>query len=206
MEDYLESLIIDLGADEMIICLTDDENFRKSILPTYKANRDNVPRPYLLKHLKEVMERDYTTYKRPGLEADDCLGILLTHPKLITGEKVCVSNDKDMKSLPGKHAHLSDRTVFEVSQEDADYWHMYQTLIGDSTDNYAGCPGVGPVKAEKILSGTDKTVPAMWEAVVEAYTKAKLSEEEALIQARVARILRYTDYNFKTKEPILWKP
>ncbi len=30
--------------------------------------------------------------------------------------------------------------------------------------------------------------------------------EDALQTARVARILRHTDYNFKTKEPILWQP
>ena len=29
---------------------------------------------------------------------------------------------------------------------------------------------------------------------------------DALVQARVARILRNTDFNFKTKEPTLWTP
>jgi DNA polymerase-1 len=41
---------------------------------------------------------------------------------------------------------------------------------------------------------------------VEAYAKKNLTADDALVQARVARILRHTDYNFKTKEPILWTP
>ena len=46
----------------------------------------------------------------------------------------------------------------------------------------------------------------LWAAVVATYEKAKLSEGDALTQARVARILRASDYDFKRKEPILWQP
>ena len=45
-----------------------------------------------------------------------------------------------------------------------------------------------------------------WQHVLKAYAKAGLSEEEALTQARVARICRSNDYDFKTKQVILWSP
>ena len=68
-------------------------------------------------------------------------------------------------------------------------------------DSYKGCPSVGAVTAKKIL---DKT--PTWEAVVEQFVKKNLTEEDALVQARIARILRAEDYDFKAKKPILWKP
>ena len=46
-----------------------------------------------------------------------------------------------------------------------------------------------------------------WDAVVEAFTfKAGLTEADALKQARLARILRWSDWNSETKTPILWSP
>jgi DNA polymerase-1 len=77
--------------------------------------------------------------------------------------------------------------------------------MGDSTDGYSGCPGVGKVKAERLLESLH-TPQEMWEAVVAAYEKAGLSEAEAITQARVARILRASDYDFVNKSVKLWSP
>ena len=82
---------------------------------------------------------------------------------------------------------------------------MMQCLIGDSSDNYTGCPGVGKVGAEKLLKDYRHDPVAMWGIVVQRYEKAGLSEDEALIQAQVSRICRASDYNFTTQSPILWR-
>jgi len=74
-----------------------------------------------------------------------------------------------------------------------------QTLMGDSTDNYKGCPKVGLKTAEKILAEN-----STWETVVAAFEKAGLSEEDALENARLARILRDGEYNNETGEVKLW--
>ena len=92
-----------------------------------------------------------------------------------------------------------------VSETEADWWHMYQTLCGDTTDGYAGLPGCGPKKAEKVIGTVDEPAPD-WAAVAAAFTAKSLSEEDALVQARVARICRASDYDFKNKEVILWTP
>jgi DNA polymerase-1 len=42
--------------------------------------------------------------------------------------------------------------------------------------------------------------------VVAAFESKGLTEEDALVQARVARICRASDYDFKTKEVKLWNP
>lgn len=210
MTAKIETVCEALGTDTLVVALTDtQENFRKSILPTYKGNRKDVRKPLLLAHLKDFLRSEYDTYDRPTLEADDILGILSTGQK-IAGEKIIVSIDKDLKCIPGllyNDAH-PDRGVIEVTEAEADYWHMMQTLMGDVTDGYKGCPGVGEVKAKAILSfaNTEDKRCEYWGVVVEAFKKAKLGEEEALRQARVARILRVTDYDFVNKKPILWTP
>jgi len=60
------------------------------------------------------------------------------------------------------------------------------------------------VKAEQLLEGCP--VEKWWEMIVAAYKAKGLGEEVALQNAQVARILQYTDYNFKAKEVILWQP
>jgi DNA polymerase-1 len=168
----------------------------------------------LLKHLKDRALDKYDASLRPTLEGDDCLGILSTMKK--TGDSIICSLDKDFKTIPGRHYNFGRKEFFEVTPQQADYWHMVQTLTGDTADGYTGCPGIGPKTAEKILQaaldeGTPWANPQQlreiyWQHVVKAYAKAGLSEEEALTQARVARICRTSDYDFKTKQVILWSP
>lgn len=190
------------------LCLTDSTgNFRRKILPTYKGNRASTKKPMILQHIKQWLIDERDAYFRPGLEGDDCMGILATMKG--KDERIIVSIDKDMKTIPGLFYRNEDDGLVEISNDEADYWHLFQTLTGDSTDGYSGCPGIGPKKAEAILMGVAKpwgTGKEAWDAVVTAFVKAGLGEEEALVQARVARILRASDYNFKKKEPKLWNP
>jgi hypothetical protein len=70
---------------------------------------------------------DGTVYIKPGLEADDCLGILATLPSFMRGrQKVIVSVDKDMKGIPGFFHDMGkpDLGIQPISREDADLWHM----------------------------------------------------------------------------------
>lgn len=225
-----------LKADELIVCLScpHEENFRMSVLPSYKGNRDYSNRPHLLGPIKAYLAEAYRTYARPTLEADDVMGILSTHPTLIPGKKIIVSEDKDMKTIPGWLWNpAKDPKPRLIEEQEADWWHLYQTLIGDSTDGYKGCPGVGKETAWGILGdgsgcigqesyehvfksgprkGTAETrwrkkhMESRWEAIVSWFAKAGLTEEDAQVQARVARICRASDYDFKNKQVKLWQP
>lgn len=201
VRDQIDNYMDDLKGKDYKLCLTDSAgNFRFGVLPTYKGNRASVKKPLVLKSVKQWMIDELDAYFRPGLEGDDCMGILATMKG--KGDKIIVSIDKDMKTIPGLFYRAGvDAEVVEISEPEADYWHLYQTLTGDTTDGYSGCPGIGPKKAEALLNGV-----ADWSVVVAAFEKAGLSENEALVQARVARILRASDYDFKKKEPILWNP
>jgi DNA polymerase-1 len=96
--------------------------------------------------------------------------------------------------------------MLTVTEDEADYWHMFQTLTGDTVDGFKGCPGMGPVGAQKLLGEAMATEDGMWPYVVKAYEKKKLTEADALTQARLARILRWGDWDKNKKEPILWTP
>jgi DNA polymerase-1 len=45
-----------------------------------------------------------------------------------------------------------------------------------------------------------------WNAIVRAYEKKGLTEADAIREARMARILRASDFDFKTMRPIPWMP
>lgn len=206
-----------LKADEVIVCLScpSSENWRLDVFPAYKANRKGAVRPLYLAAAKEYAAKEYPSYERPRLEADDIMGILSTHSRLVKGERIIVSEDKDLQGVPGLLFNpRKDAKVRRIDADLADRFHLYQSVIGDSTDGYPGAPGVGPAKAAWIL---DREEPPRWSEVVDAFVAAlarrenrSVTREEAhraaLVQARCARILRAEDYNFKTKEVILWEP
>jgi 5'-3' exonuclease len=209
VDEWLAELKAELGASDLIICLSSPsaECWRKDVLPSYKENRTDVEKPVLLMALKEHMETNYPSYRKPRLEADDIMGILSTHPTLIAGERIIVSEDKDMKTIPGwLYNPAKDSKPRLISEKEADQWHLYQSIIGDTTDGYKGCPGAGPVKAIALLDAANELDEDPWGLIVELYARKGLTEDDALVQAQVARICRSSDYDFKTQKVILWQP
>ena len=77
-----------------------------------------------------------------------------------------------------------------------------QSLSGDQTDGYAGLSGVGVKRATTLFESKGYS----WKTVVEAYEEKGMTEEDALLNARLARILTVDDYDFKRKRPIPWTP
>jgi DNA polymerase-1 len=178
-------------------------NFRLAIDPSYKSSRADKRKPLCYADLRETVNELYTTQTFPGLEADDVMGIMATQPKT---DHIIISQDKDMKTIPARVWDGKDGTLTRWTQEEADYWHMFQTLTGDAVDGYKGCPGMGAVGAGKLLGEAMATEDGMWPFVVKAFEKKKLTEADALRNARLARILRWDDWDRKKKEPILWTP
>lgn len=214
VDGIISALRDEVKADAIIVCISDDANWRKSLYPNYKAPRGKVRRPILLKPLKEYVRNGYKSYVRDTLEADDVLGILATHPTLIPGMKIIATIDKDLLQIPGRHIHIDTRVKRVVSEGAGDVQHLLQALTGDVTDNYPGCPGIGKKKASDIIekfcheTKHDSVFDAAgaWSAIVAAYVKKGLTEDDALLQARVARICRASDYDFATKSVRLWTP
>jgi DNA polymerase-1 len=210
LEKLIDKICKDCKAQNVVICLSDmKNNFRKKLNPNYKGNRKTI-KPILYEFLRGYMtQTGYKIYERPNLEADDVIGILATSNKIIKGDKVVWSLDKDFKTIPCKFHRAApngeDKSEV-ITPEAADWWFMYQTLIGDRVDGYEGCKGIGDKTARKILGGIgEKSLEEMWDSVKKSFEEKGYTEEEALLNARMARILRVEDYDFKNKEIKLWK-
>jgi DNA polymerase-1 len=205
VDQMIEEVKDQLKADKTVLALTcaDTPNFRREVYPEYKMNRANTRKPLLWKKTREYIIEKYDARIKPNLEADDVLGIMATMP-MPGATRIIASIDKDFLSIPGKFFNLKKGRMFEMTEAEADRNFMLQTLTGDATDHYPGCPGVGPKGADKILK-FEEGLPAMWKAVVQAYKNKGLTTEDALTQARCARILRFSDYDTAAKKPKLWE-
>ena len=200
--DAIETYMENFNTHIIKLCLTGSNNFRKKVASDYKANRIDKRKPLILKALREYAINNYDCYCEDKLEADDLMG-LYSQQQTSNNENIIVSIDKDMQTIPCKLSHDGEE-IITISQQQADYNFAIQCLTGDSTDNYKGCPSVGPAKAKQIL---EKATDSYWPCILEAYIKAGLTQKDALQQCRLAYILRKpNDYNFKTKRVKAWKP
>ena len=202
---WIKDLQKELQASEVWVYLSDKQNFRAGFFPEYKAQRRDKRKPMVLNALKEHMNKEWNALTVFNMEADDMLGVASTQER--KEKATIVSIDKDFKSIPGSlyNPDKPEEGIVDITLDEANQWHLYQTLVGDASDNYKGCPGVGPKKAEQLL-GKGETYVDKWNIVCDAFDKAGLSSKHALTQARVARILRNEDYDGATGTVQLWKP
>ena len=181
--------------DEMILFFSDSKNFRKDIQKNYKGHR-NRKKPCAYRRVINKLSEEYSVIKMPTLEADDSMGIYATKN---TGN-IIVSPDKDMRQIPGMLWNFEESTL--IKPEEGAKWHLIQSIAGDNTDGYSGIPGFGVKRAVALFEEKGYS----WKTVVEAFKEKGLSEDIALENARLARILTNEDYDDEKMEPILWSP
>ncbi len=201
----IETMVKTLKADSCMLALTGKENFRKDLLPSYKDPRSKTKKPLAHTAVRQALTDKYETVLVSGIEGDDVLGILSTSPEYMADhQKIIVSIDKDFKTIPGWLYNPTERTLTEVTEEDADRYLYIQAIAGDRTDNYLGITGYGEKTAEKYLAGVPHE--DLWKKTLELYLNKGYTEEEALVQLRCARILRYEDWDNETSKPRLFVP
>ena len=194
-DKLIKRYVEECGVDWFCLCFSDKQNFRKSIHPEYKSARKKIRKPVGYSYMIDWCRDNYRTVTLPKLEADDVMGIKSNSTTII------ISDDKDMKTIPTKIYRPMSNEFLDISKQEADKNFLTQALTGDSTDGYKGLSGVGIKKAEVILGSRPS-----WGAVEAAYIKAGYTKEEALTQARLARILRTQDWDYDKQEVKLWTP
>ena len=191
-----------MKTNKVTMCLTDRGNFRRVLNPDYKANRSKSRLPIILRQVKKWIIDEMDGQMWANLEADDIISILATD-KEMDEETIIVSIDKDFKSVPGIFYDYNRGEYHQPTEEEADNYHLVQTIAGDHTDGYSGVPGIGLTRAERLLQKEGYT----WETVTKCYEKAGLSEQDALTNAWMARLLRAENYSFRTNTiKKLWTP
>ena len=227
---------VDADGAELFITPNRGPNFRKGVLPTYKENRKSRKpllvepiKDWMMVNTACFKEAKLEADDLIGMKAT-------MPSRYVGDERVIFSADKDLRTVPGLHWDAEDGEIVDICDVEATAFFYEQVLTGDPVDNYKGCPGVGPVGAAKLLgtklgqpgnywsaythkiksgpnSGSEvmkwrllPDSPSPWTSIVSAYYKEGLTAEDALVQARCARILRHGEYNFKTQEVKLWTP
>jgi len=190
------------GCDTIEIALscTRDTNFRRRWLPEYKAHRGARVTPTYLKDAMAYLEQSFPSVRAAHLEADDLMGIATAR-----GEAICVTIDKDLRTVPGYHWKPTaegefPRDVEYICEQSADYTFHRQWITGDATDNIGGIWKMGPQKAEDALNSVN---PLEWTHCVMALYEQRPNKEggkytlkDAIAQAKGVRILRSYDEMF----------
>jgi len=192
------------------------KTFRHLLHPEYKANRPPTPETVVM--ARDYMLEKYPVVRRGGLEADDVIAMLATRPHHASDPKtVVVSIDKDLLQIPGYHVipgetlELCKSSVTSVREGRHNMW--LQALIGDTTDNFKGAPGIGKVKGTKLLEGLYGSSDAeYWHTVLSVYqqqfTAGKSREKfmtssphaEACMNLYCARLLVDGDATFSPNQ------
>jgi DNA polymerase I len=138
--------------------------FRDELFDQYKAHRTPMPddlRSQVQPLLDAVAAMGLPLLRVAGVEADDVIGTLAMQGAASGYDVLISTGDKDMAQLVGPHIGLINtmsntrldragvKTKFDVFPEQI---VDYLALVGDSSDNIPGIPGVGPKTAAKWLS------------------------------------------------------
>lgn len=125
-------------------------NYRRDFWPAYKAHRDGKAGPDSLQDVIQWVKDNHNgpIDVRSRIEADDIMGIHMTeYPS------VCVTKDKDLRSVPGWFWDPETGFPELVTEDEADWNHHYQWLIGDTADNIPGIYRFGDKAAKALLDG-----------------------------------------------------
>ncbi len=168
--------------------------FRHEAYPLYKAQREETPEAirFAVPKIKEILAAyNIPVLEVPGYEADDVIGTLARQADLRGIETYMMTPDKDYGQLVTPHVRMYRPPVGKTEaqimgpEEICRKWGISSPsqvidilgLMGDTSDNIPGCPGVGEKTActlvqqwggiEGLLQNTDKLKGALQKKVIE---------------------------------------
>ena len=187
------------------------KTFRHEAFPPYKAQRQETPEDIKLSvpYIKQVLEAmNIPVLQADGFEADDVIGTLATEAGRQGIDTYMLTPDKDYGQLIGPNVkmfrprHGGGYDVIGEKEVAAKYGIASASqvvdllaLMGDASDNYLGCPGVGEKTAvklinqfgntEELISHTDQLTGKMREKVEGAINDIKMAKYLATIRTDV---------------------
>ena len=187
------------------------KTFRHEAFPPYKAQRQETPEDIKLSvpYIKQVLEAmNIPVLQADGFEADDVIGTLATEAGRQGIDTYMLTPDKDYGQLIGPNVkmfrprHGGGYDVIGEKEVAAKYGIASASqvvdllaLMGDASDNYPGCPGVGEKTAvklinqfgntEELISHTDQLKGKMREKVEGAINDIKMAKYLATIRTDV---------------------
>jgi DNA polymerase-1 len=177
--------------------------FRNDIYPEYKATRAKMPDELKeqIERLREIIDAfDIPRLEKENAEADDVLGTIAYQAvekglgvKIITGDRDLLQlvNDRILVNLPGRSmADARDYNIEDVIKKMGvrpDQIVDLKALMGDSSDNIPGVPGIGEKTALKLLGE--------FETIDEVYNKL-----EGIPDKFKSKLVNGKELAYKSKE------
>ena len=195
------------------------ESFRTQELPEYKGTRGETPPEFMgqTELLVEALQAmRITSVSRENFEADDLIASLATKGEAEGFEVLVVSGDRDTFQLITENttilypvkgvlnlARMTDEAVLEKYGVHAKQYPELAALVGETSDNLKGIPGVGPKTAAKwiqeygslqaILDNADNITGKVGESLRE-------NKELAVRNRRLNHLLRDLEFDFTLAE------
>ena len=191
--------------------------FRHTMFPAYKANRPPMPADLAVQvpYIKDyVLAANILSLQQDGVEADDIIASVCQTMVAAGHRVIIITGDKDLLQLvsdkvtiwePMKDLLLDREAVQNKYQVSPEQLLDTFALIGDSSDNVPGVPGIGPKTAEKLINQygsldnlyariTELKTSKMQEKLVENREMAFLSKELIRLKYDVPVPLSLADY------------
>ena len=207
--NMLTKLLSELEPDALVIAFDKGKKtFRTERYAAYKGTRDKTPEELLaqIPLLHEFAAAFGISFiEKERYEADDIIGTLATKAAAAGHDVMVVTGDKDALQLvrPNLRVMLTKKGISELkAYDEAVFTEEYgfeplrmidlKGLMGDTSDNIPGVPGVGPKTATKLLIeyGTLENVLAHIADISGKKLKERLTEnrEQAILSKELATI------------------
>ncbi len=188
--------------DLLVVALdSKGKTFRHDLYPDYKANRQAMPDGLSAQiPLIEELIKAYNlpVLKAPGFEADDLIGYAARHAAEAGYNVTIFSGDKDMMQLVGGHIGMFD-PIKEKPIGPAEVKEKFGVapsqvadvlaLMGDSSDNIPGVPGVGEKTAQALIAEYRSVENLLAHAGEITKPKLKAALAEHADTARLSKVL-----------------
>lgn len=211
------------------VCVSFDlhgPTFRHNMYDGYKATRHPMPEELAqqMPVMKEVLAAmNIPIYACQGWEADDVIGTVSRICSNNEWECVIVTGDRDSLQLIDENVHVklviskmgqTTATLYDVAKFQEEYGFEpkklidLKSLMGDSSDNIPGVPGVGPKTATELLLKFG-SLEGVYQNLDDASIRPKLREkleinrESALLSYDLATIRCNAPIDFEPKDAII---
>ncbi len=179
--------------------------FRHEMFEAYKANREAMPEDLRksIPYIRKIIEAYHIPIlEKAGFEADDVIGTLAKQAERMGYTTFMMTPDKDYAQLVSENIFMykpsrggEQPEIWGIPEVQENFmieepWQVIDVLglMGDTSDNIPGCPGVGPKTAMKLVS-TYKSVDGLYENIDDQKGKLKENLVEFEQQVRMSRKL-----------------
>ena len=200
--------------------------FRHEMFEAYKANREEMPEdlrksiPYIRKMIEAY---HIPILEKAGFEADDVIGTLAKKAETMGYTTYMMTPDKDYAQLVSENIFMykpsrggEQPEIWGIPEVCENFridepWQVIDVLglMGDTSDNIPGCPGVGPKTAMKLVSEF-KSVEGLYQNIDSQKGKLKENllefEQQVRMSRKLAEIILDVPVEFDEEKLIMEDP